>query len=129
MKLRLYHSSEEQPLSGHPPNEGYDKVEQLLELVAEKGILYETMDTNRLSEEEIQAAYIDACMPSVYKKFKLRQVFGSRRRSGWLFGKGVPALVVYSPESQFAEDVYPHEERGRIVTIKEYLEKLLTQLQ
>jgi len=65
---------------GNVTPEEYALQKQLLALVSEKGIPYEMVDTNRLSEEEIQTAYIDACMPSVYKKFKLRQVFGSRRR-------------------------------------------------
>jgi len=53
----------------------------------------------------------------------VRQVFGSRRHSGWLFGRGVPALVVVGA-SGFAEDVYPHDSAGRYVMIAEFLANL-----
>ncbi len=48
------------------------------------------------------ATYIEAIAPSVLKKYRVRQVFGSR--AGWPFGREVPALVVVGP-SGIAEDV------------------------
>ena len=50
------------------------------------------------------ATYIEAIAPSVLKKYRVRQVFGSRQRAGWPFGREVPALVVVGP-SAIAEDV------------------------
>jgi len=69
--------------------------------------------------------YFDAVGPSVLKKYRIRQVFGSRRNSGWLFGKGVPALIVVDPGKQYPEDVYPRKEGGQIVTINDFLKSLL----
>jgi hypothetical protein len=63
--------------------------------------------------------------PSVIKKFGIRRVFGSRRRSGWLFGREVPALLVYEEEGEDPVDVYPHDELGIIKTTKQYLENML----
>ncbi len=40
------------------------------------------------------ATYIEAIAPSVLKKYRVRQVYGSRRRAGWPFGREVPALAV-----------------------------------
>jgi len=120
VKTRLYYSSKEKPLD-LLCNQGFDEV---ITLLKNQGSQYEIIDTTTLSEEELYSAYSDAWVPSVYKKFRIRRVFGSRRHSGWLFGKGVPALLIYEKGKKYPIDVYPHEERGRIITIKEYLEKL-----
>ncbi len=64
-------------------------------------------------------------MPAVWRKYRVRQVFGSKRHPGSLFGKGVPALVVYERADHAPIDVYPHEEDGRLVTIREFLKGLL----
>ena len=120
MRFELYYDTKKKPIDV-PANHGFDKV---LELLNNKGFNYKVIDTNKLSNEEIQEKYIEACAPSVYKKYRIRQVFGSRRHSGWLFGKGVPALLVYEEAEKYPVDVFPHEERGRIITVKEYLENL-----
>lgn len=86
----------------------------------------EWIDTSKLTEADRMRGYFDAVGPSVLKKYKIRQVFGSRPNSGWLFGKTVPALIVIDPEKRFPEDVFPHKETGRVVTIREFLQKLVT---
>ena len=85
----------------------------------------EIIDTTEMERADLQRKYIDAIMPSVFKKYRVRQVFGSRRRAGWLFGRGVPALVVLGPNSSpMPEDLYPREERGTLVTIWDFLASL-----
>ena len=118
--FKLYLSSKEEPLD-LKCNQGFNTAIQLLK---EKEVILQIIDTSQLSDEELYSAYSEACAPSVYKKFRIRQIFGSRRHSGWLFGKGVPALLVYEGSQEYPVDIYPHEERGRIITIKEYVEKL-----
>ena len=106
------------------------------------------VDTSELSPEELHQAYAKAVGTSVYKKYRIRQVFGSRRRSGWLFGKHVPALFVYERNfptvvaekpgievlfkqattrvelgQNIPDDVYPRDEGGMIVTIGDFLEQ------
>lgn len=124
MELKMYYSTAIQPFDDDR-NEGYDKVSALLQEVENKGVKCHRIDTSRLSEEEITDAYIHSVVgPTQLKKYRVRQVFGSARHSGWLFGKQVPALVVYRSGSQVPEDVLPHAVGGHIVTIREYLEKL-----
>ena len=128
MILRLYQSTKHRLLD-IPCNKDFDNVENLLKLLSRKGITVEIINMDSLSEADTLKAYSDAVMPSVSKKFGIRRVFGSRRRSGWLFGKGVPALLVYKEDEGYPIDVYPHDEgQGRIRTVKEFLFDLQTQL-
>jgi len=124
MLLRLYYDSTQEPLK-NPANEGVATAFALLKEAEKKGNACEWMDTSKLTEADRMHAYFDAVGPSVLKKYKIRQVFGSRRNSGWLFGKGVPALIVIELGKQNPEDVYPRDEGGRIVTIKQFLQQLL----
>jgi len=125
MELKLYYSTTIEPFDD-PRNDGFRDVFSLLKQLEEQGIKCELTDTNQLTTEQIGEAYIHSVVgPTQLKKYRVRQIFGSARHSGWLFGKQVPALVVYSSGSQVPEDVYPHEKLGRTVTIKEYLETLL----
>ena len=124
MILRLYFDSTVEPLTS-PVNEGITTALALLNQAESNGIQCERIDTSKLSESERTDAYFQAVAPSVLKKYRIRQVFGSRRNSGWLFGKGVPALTVTQPGNKYPDDVYPRNERGRIVTIKHFLEESL----
>lgn len=125
MKLKLYYSTEQQPL-GDPANQGFSEAMELLTLLERQGISCERIDTSKLSDEEIYEAYARAWTPSVFKKLGIRRVFGTRRRSGCFFGKGVPALLVYDEDEDHPVDVYPHEELSRTITIKEFLEELVS---
>lgn len=128
MELRLYYSSTVEPFEG-APNEGFDQVFALLKQIEGRRIKCERIDTNELTAEQIGHAYIRSVIgPTQLKKYKVRQVFGSARHSGWLFGKQVPALVVYATGSRVPEDVYPHHYLGHTVTINECLKKLLKSL-
>ena len=124
--FKLYYSTEVEP-SYSPVNEGFDKVLELLEKMERKGMTCERIDTSQLTEKQIAEAYIRSVVgPTQLKKYRVRQVFGSARHSGWLFGKQVPALVVYSAsESQFPEDVFPHAIGDHIDTIREYLKEAI----
>ena len=128
MILRLYQSAKHRFLD-IPSNKDFDDVGNLLKLLSRKGINIEIFNMDSLSEADALKAYSHAVVPSVFKKFGIRRVFGSRRRSGWLFGKGVPALLVYEEDQDYPVDVYPHDEgQGTIRTIKEFLYDLQTQL-
>jgi len=124
MELKLYYSTAIQPFDD-ARNEGYDKVPALLEQIENKGVKCHRIDTSQLTEEQMAEAYMHSVIgPTQLKKYRVRQIFGSARHSGWLFGRQVPALVVYRPGSQVPEDVFPHAIGGHITTIREYLEKL-----
>jgi hypothetical protein len=82
----------------------------------------ELVETSKMPAEELRNEYGRAIIPSVWKKYRIRQIFGSRRHSGFMFGRNVPALLIENDaQGTFPEDVYPHEKDGRIVTIYEFL--------
>ena len=94
-----------------------------VEELRRRGIPVELVDTSGIEPGELQGRYIEAIGASVVKKYRVRQVFGSRRRAGWLFGRGVPGLVVVGP-SGTVEDLYPHEGAGKLVTISDFFDSL-----
>ena len=111
-------------LRGLPCNAGIDEARKRIEDLCRHGVKIRVVDTAQMSDQERWTAYMGVIAPSVMKKYPIRQVFGSRRQSGFMFGRGVPALVVQTPPGEMAEDVFPHEESGRIVTINESLSRL-----
>jgi len=125
MHLKLYFDSTRNILSV-PANRGFSEVLEILrKLKKEKKVIFDIVDTKKFSKENLWDVYSQAMIPSVFKKFKVRQIFGSRRRSASFFAREVPALLVFEKTENQPEDVYPHEEMGRIITIKDFLERLL----
>ncbi len=120
MKIELY-CDRTAILKGLPCNARIDEVLARIEELRSQGVDLKVVDTARMSEQEIQADYMRAIQPSVRKKYSVRQTFGSRSRSGWLFGRGVPALVIQDPSGNAVADVFPHNESGKIVTIHDAL--------
>jgi len=103
-------------------NKGIDVVLEDLNEFRRQGLTFRVVDTTVMSEQEIQTAYIRATTPSVWKKYRVRAIFGTRRHAGCKFGRAVPALIIQSSSRAVVEDVFPHEEAGRIVTIREFLQ-------
>jgi len=130
MKLKLIYHPKMFPLE-LPPNRGFDlsKIKGLLEQLEQIGVSWEAIETSKFSEEELSSLYFEAIRPAIYNKYPVRQVFGSKRNSGFMFGKEVPALVVYESGKDYPSDVYPHGTGDRIVTIKVFLEDLLKKLE
>ncbi len=114
MKLEFYYHKEESN------KEEVAKILNILEKLKKKGVTYATTETSKLTEEERARLYIKAITPSVHRKYKIRKVFGTNRQSGFLFGKKVPALLVYE-RGEFPTDIYPHIAYSRIVRIEEFL--------
>ncbi len=82
-----------------------------------------------ISDEERTNLYLEATLPTAGRKYRVRQVFGSKRHAGSLFAREVPALLVYENGKQSPIDVYPHRHGARTVTIRLFLEELLKTLQ
>ncbi len=123
MKVELYCHPDN--VQDWPENEGLygQQPERLLVRVREAGVEYAVIDVSGLSREALEDIYTRlAVVPSVRKRYGIRRIFGTNKCPGAFFGKSVPALVVL--ENGRPEDVYPHEERGRIVTIKDYIDRL-----
>lgn len=64
--------------------------------------------------------YQKAWTPSIFKKYKIRKVFGTHRNPGCQFGE-VPALLVYENDNNYSSDVFPHDKHGKLETIEEFL--------
>ena len=125
--LKFYYSTGTDP-SFIPTNEGVADVTKLLEELDMLGVPVEMVDVAELTEKERTDAYLNAVDVSVIKKYRIRQVVVSRRISGTLFGKNVPALIIRNLENGKPEEVYPRQEPGRIVPIAAFLRAYLGEL-
>ena len=125
--LKYFFSSDVEPFES-PTNDGLEDVSGLLDQLREQGVPIDQIDVAQLTEKERTKAYFDAVGVSVLKKYKIRQVFGSRRLSGTSFGKHVPALIVRNLGSDFPEEVFPHQESGEVVPIAVFLRAYLDEL-
>ena len=125
--LKYYFSSDDEPFET-PTNDGLEGVSALLDTLHEQGVPVDQIDVAKLTERERADAYLDAVKVSVLKKYKIRQVFGSRRLSGTLFGKQVPALILGNLASGHPEAVYPHQEPGEVMPIAVFLRAYIEQL-
>ena len=130
MSLKLVCHSRTQPLAS-PDNEGLDlaEIRDIFRRLEPLGVLWEIVDTMTMSEEQLENLYIEATLPTARTKYRVRQVFGSKRHAGFLFGRGVPALLVYEPGRPHPADVYPHRRGARTVTIRAFLQDLLKTLE
>jgi hypothetical protein len=102
-------------------NAGIDEVLQSLEDFRHRGIAIRVVKTSAMSDQQLRETYFRAIIPSVYKKYRIRGIFGTHRYAGCKFGRSVPALLFQDPSGAAVEDVFPHEESGRIVTIRDAL--------
>ena len=110
-------------LKEHPCNVGIYEALERAEDLRKQGWKIRAADTAQMTADERYAAYLRAMTPAVKNKNPIRQVFGSRKQSGFMFGLGVPALIVQAPSGAVV-DVFPHKESDRIVTINEFLSSL-----
>ena len=123
----------------------------MLERLKAAGHTIEIIDSDNMTDSEQRRLYSafenQAVMTGNAKNYRVRNVFGSNSRGGgYLFGKQVPALVVF-PESHdgplfppevradfhritqqpFACDLYPHKVRhGGEVSIRDFLQSKLS---
>jgi hypothetical protein len=121
VKLRYYHSSQHDPVEDRA-NRGLEDVPILLGRAGQVGANAEDVDTAKMTEEDRFDYYSrHAVVPSFVNRYAIRQVFGSRRRGGTFFGREIPALIVMANGDKSPIDVYPHQEGGNIVTIRDFL--------
>ena len=123
MKLVFYHDPATEPETGLE-NTGVDEALSLASLLQQRSGVLEVVDTGQMDAPSLFQRYADAVTASVTKRYRIRQVFGSRRRSGSRFGKGVPALLVFRDNQDRPEDVYPHEASGQMVTIHDFFRQI-----
>jgi hypothetical protein len=87
-----------------------------------------------LDDDERTRPYFDAIVGAVIQKAAIRQVFGSRRTAALVFGRQVPALLVYdtSYTPPICVDVYPQKQSivdGTRRSIESYLNDALKTLE
>ncbi len=124
----LYYASTTRPPLVDECNSGIEEVPPLLERVRGVGVPVEVIDTSPWTESQLGDAYIRAATPAVERhsrSYSVRRAFGTRRRGGQFFGRGVPALVVENDRGKVT-DVYPHYEGERPVTIRDFLLRVLS---
>jgi hypothetical protein len=111
-----------------PENKRYTReaVEATLAEFARKGHSFEVRDTSGADDAERFALYNRYAVAAAGSGYRVDRVFGSDRHPGVSFGRGVPALVLFTEVSdQVPVDVYPHEERSTSVkTNVEFLDEL-----
>lgn len=124
MKLELYYAGK-QFVFDDPANKGFEEALRLLSRLKGKGISVKTVNTSKLSKEELREVYFGkVCIPAIWKHIGIRRVFGTRRRGGGpFFGKEVPALLLYMGGEEYPRNVYPHQKTGGglVVTIRDFL--------
>ena len=98
----------------------------LVRSLKEKGVKISEVDTAEMDAGKLKEMYISlAVLPSVRKKYKISNLFGTRRISGYFFGRQQPGLIVLREDTSTPVDVYPHVEDGQRVTIADFLRKEL----
>ncbi len=114
MKLEFYYDKQKSDV------EEVSKLTKKLQNLKKKNIQLKIIDISSMSEDEVFRIYEIAWKPSVYKKYKIRRVFGTHRRPGIQFGIK-PALLVYESDDKYPTDVYPHDVHGKVITIEDFL--------
>lgn len=124
MKLTYFWSSDpmRMPFSTRC-NERIGAVPELLRHLKAAGYNAESVDISTLTEKERNEAYVRVSLPAVYRRYELRKLLGTNRRSACWFGAEVPALLVTLGDA--ASDTYPHRKENRIATIHDFLTNLL----
>lgn len=118
-EARFYYRSAEEK-TNDPQDKDADLVGRAMK---EAGVEYRAVDVSEFGREELEEAYARlAVTPSVRKGYRIKHIFGTNKYPGSKFGKDVPALVIL--ENGRPQDVYPHEEGGRLVTIKDFVDGL-----
>ena len=107
-----------------------DTLKRLQELKANVKIV----DTAGYSDEERTHPYFDAITGAVIQRAAIRQVFGSKRMPAFLFGRQVPALLIYDEAytPPICVDVYPQRRSiidGTRRSIESYVDDALKTLE
>jgi hypothetical protein len=128
VELKFYFPSDPTLLFQDERNKGIEAVPALLERVEGLGAEVLRVDASKLSMERRFNEYAKATIPAVHKKYEVKRIFGTNRRSACWFGLQVPALVVKETVNAVG-DTYPHRKSGNIVvTIHQFLTAALATL-
>lgn len=116
--LELYYDSTVEPFEN--PRFDFAEVIKLLRLAMTSGITVRIVDTAGWDRELL----IEYYKQIVGKRRGYGDIFGTRKKKGWFFGREVPALVVLYERGQ--PELYPSRKGDSIITISDFLQKLLS---
>jgi len=116
--LELYYDTTVEPFESPAFNSA--RVLDLLIKIQSAGFKVRIIDTAGWSREMLMEQYRSLRTPRGRKN----DIFGPPKKRGWFFGREVPALVVYSAPNE-PVDVYPHHEDSHIITVEDFLGRLL----
>jgi hypothetical protein len=120
LRLHLYYDATVEPFATVVGD--LARILATLRGLRERGFNVELTDTSEWTDSMLYDVYSEVARLAAVKKIRVRKVFGTARDSGKYFGRKVPALLVY--EGGNLVDVYPKIERGRLITIEEYLNRI-----
>jgi hypothetical protein len=107
------------------------EVLEKLKKLKDAGVDVKIIDVVGWTRDMLYELYMEAVKAAVkkgYTGYRIRKIFGSARDSFKYFGREVPALFVRDHNEEL-EDVYPHEEGGRIITISAFLNSAIQHLE
>src|SRR2546426_3803940 len=93
MMLKLIHHSRTVPVASLE-NEGFDlqETKAFLQRLEERGVPWEVVDAMTIADDELMNLYLEGTLATARRKYRVRQVFGSKRHAGFLFGRGVRSM-------------------------------------
>ena len=119
MKKRILYLGDGKQIWDVPCNAGISRV-----LACRDQFQLTTTDTRDMPVDELKDIYFRAGASTARTKHQIRNVFSSNRgEPGIRLGREVPAMVVFADDGTI-EDVFPHLDRGKCVTIAEALRDL-----
>jgi len=122
-RLELYYDSTIEPYRMARFNR--QKVLEILDDLRRIGINVQIFDTAGWESGMLRDVYLRACGSAIGGKFRIKGIFGAGR-NGRYFGRRVPALLCI--EGGKVACVFPHEEKGKMITIEEGLRSLSLKL-
>src|SRR5215471_8909548 len=114
MELTFYFPSDPTLLIQDERNRGIEAVPGLLEQLERFGARVHRVDLRLLSAEQRFQEYTKVTIPAIHKKYEVKRMFGTNRRSACWFGMQVPELVV-KETADAVGDTYPHRKSQNTV--------------
>ena len=109
------------------------RIQSSLAGLAARGVDCDLIDTNDISDQDLDHWRNQATTAAVWRHQRIRQVFGSRKAGRLPYlGKQVPALLLYEEGETIPVGVYPHSEKRRETltdfTIQGFLQEFIDSL-
>jgi len=118
--IELYYDSTVEPFE--TPQFNLKEVERLLKILKKFGVEIKIVDTAGWSRKMLSETFKQISA----KEKSFQEVFGSKKRKGWFFGREVPGVLII--QGKQSVEVYPRIEKNGIKTVEDGLKKLVRSL-